>query len=99
MLSVVVWAVSSANAANFGKIDFGQVPVGTRSATKEAAYCSTGGLLTTSKVSLGEVPCDFSFVYDHCTGATLAPGKCCGIGVAFTPTAIGPFSATLSIET
>lgn len=51
-----------------------------------------------SKTLGGAAPSDFSLVQDGCTGS-LAVGASCTLQVAFSPTAAGPRSASLTVAT
>jgi hypothetical protein len=41
---------------------------------------------------------DFQVLSDGCTGATLAPGAACIVTIVFSPTALGPRSAALTVS-
>jgi FtsP/CotA-like multicopper oxidase with cupredoxin domain len=76
---------------------FGTVPVGTPSAPQTVTLSNTGTApfaYATSIVPAGE----FAVTASTC-GATVLANSTCAISVTFTPTASGPWSASLSITT
>jgi hypothetical protein len=75
--------------------DFGSEPVGFSSAahsfvwTNQATFpASVGSVATTG---------DFAVTANTCSGATIAAGGTCQIGVVFTPTALGARTGTLTV--
>jgi hypothetical protein len=80
-------------------IDFGNVRVGKTSGTKYATVKSTG----TAPVALGSVAlggadaADFVIVSNSCSGASLAPGASCTVGVRARPLAKASRDATLDV--
>lgn len=78
-----------------GSFDFGNVGVHT-TATQIFSVSNTGsGSLMVGTITIDGS--DFSLGTDSCSGRTLAASTNCTFQVAFTPTAIGTKSATLSI--
>jgi Domain of unknown function DUF11 len=76
---------------------FGSVPP-KNTVTKVATFTNTG----TAPVTLGAATISGSPAFalgavDTCSGAVLGAGGACGVQVAFAPTAVGSFSATLQI--
>ncbi len=82
-------------------INFGTVAVGSSSSPSSVTVSNTGtATLSVSSVSVGgSHPGDFPKSSDGCTGANVAPGGSCTFNVAFSPTAIGARSATVTINT
>ena len=80
------------------QVDFGQVPVNTRSAPSTVTLSNTG----TSAFSVGKVSIsgtnkgDYSTTSDNCSNQTLSPGQSCQVAVVFRPEATGASTATLS---
>src|SRR5439155_1473413 len=73
--------------------------VGTTSAAQTVTASNIGSApLSISTVAVGGANAgDFLKGADACTGATLAVGATCTIGISFKPTAGGPRSAAVSI--
>ncbi len=75
--------------------DFGTVSVQT-TATQTFSISNTG----TRSLIVGTITvsgADFNLGTDSCSGMSVAPSSSCTVQVAFTPTAVGSRSATLSI--
>ncbi len=81
-------------------IDFGTRQTGSPSPISTVTVTSTGtATLTISSATLGGTnPGDYTKTSDGCTGASLAPGATCTVGLRFTPAAAGTRSATLTIS-
>jgi Ca2+-binding RTX toxin-like protein len=79
-------------------LGFGNVVVGSPSATQQVTVASTGtGPLTISAVALtGTDETQFSIVANTC-GTTVAAGTSCTVDVRFTPTTAGARSASLQV--
>ncbi|MFN8512851.1 MAG: choice-of-anchor D domain-containing protein [Chloroflexia bacterium] len=80
-------------------VDFGTVQVGTTAGPKSVTLTNVGSgpiLITVGPALGGTNPADFAHS-NGCTGATLLPGQSCTIQVTFTPSAVGPRSATLTV--
>lgn len=77
-------------------LDFGQQVVGTTSAAIPVTIASTGStdLTVTGATASGDFAADGS----GCTAQPIAPGQACVILVAFSPTATGSRSGTLTIK-
>ena len=80
---------------------FADVPVGSRSDPQMLSVTNTGTVLTTiaGLDLVGFNPGDFSLESDLCTGAELAVGDWCELGVVFAPTADGLRGAEIAILT
>lgn len=80
-------------------IDFGNQVLATTSGTQTVTVTSNGNdSLNLTGASLGGAnAADFTILSDTCTGASLAPLASCAIGLRFTPSALGPRVASLSI--
>ncbi|MRR53423.1 MAG: choice-of-anchor D domain-containing protein [Deltaproteobacteria bacterium] len=100
-----LWGVSIVNLAatsgdpdisvSPGSYDFGNVGVqSTATKTFTIANTGTGSLIVGTITITGS---DFTLGTDGCSGRTVAPSSSCTVQVAFTPTAVGSRSATLSI--
>ena len=100
-----LWGVSIVNLASTsgdpdisvspGSYNFGTVGVQT-TATQSFSISNTGtGSLIVGTITIDGS--DFSLGTDSCSGRTVAPSTSCTVQVAFTPTAVGSRSATLSI--
>ena len=75
---------------------FGSQTVGVSSTVRLVTLSNPGGsALSVASISLTGMKSDFS-VTTTC-GATVAPGSSCRLTLAFTPSAVGPRSATVSI--
>jgi hypothetical protein len=81
-------------------VTFGNQLLGTTSAAQTETVTNSGtGNLTIASVGLtGTNASDFGKSTDTCTGATVIPNGSCGVSVAFTPSASGSRTATLSIN-
>ncbi len=80
-------------------LDFGSQQVSTTSAAQTVTVTNNGTApLTVSAVTVaGSNAGDFAADGTACTGAPLAAGASCAIPVTFTPSAVGPRAATLTI--
>jgi hypothetical protein len=80
--------------------DFGEVVVGTTSATQVFTITNTGRLpLGITGVKLGGAsPGAFTVSNDACSGTTLQPGGTCDVVAAFAPNAAGPRTALLTFN-
>jgi len=81
-------------------VDFGVVAPGTTSALRtltviQAAGCPSTGTLAVSRAGID--PAQFAIATDTCSGATLAGGASCTLGVTYTAKASGTSSANLSV--
>ncbi|HEX5502868.1 MAG TPA: choice-of-anchor D domain-containing protein, partial [Thermomicrobiales bacterium] len=76
---------------------FGDQPVSVAGAPQTVTLTNTGqGTVGVSGVAVaGANSGDFVKTSDACSGAALAPGATCAVGVAFAPTAVGNRAATL----
>lgn len=75
--------------------DFGTVGIqATATQTFSIANTGTGSLIVGTLTVSGA---DFNLGTDNCSGRAVAPSSSCTVQVAFTPTAVGTRSATLSI--
>ena len=78
---------------------FPEVKVGDTSAKRSISFTNIG----TTSTSLGDAdlagdePDDFAITSDHCSGATLAVGESCSVGVSFAPSDLGDRQAYLDI--
>jgi hypothetical protein len=80
-------------------VDFGPVKVDTSSANRTITLASTGTddvIIETVEVT-GAGATDFLLQEDNCAGVTLRAGMNCTVVMAFSPTATGARSATLSV--
>jgi Ca2+-binding RTX toxin-like protein len=84
-----------------GSIDFGAQAPGTSSAQQLITVRNDGPQrLRPASVTLGgSDAAAFTLSADGCTGANLPVGGLCTVGVGFTPTTVGPRSATVAIAT
>ena len=91
--------IDPAQAVSPLALDFGNVQVGTTSATLPVTVRNTGsGPLTFSAaIPAGTDANQFEVVNNGCGTATVPAGQTCTIGVRFKPTSGGPKSATLNI--
>ena len=80
-------------------IEFGQQRAGTTSAERVATVTNSGqprlrpGAVTLAGPNAGQ----FAVTSNSCTGARIAPGGSCGVGVTYTPNGGGAHNATLMI--
>jgi hypothetical protein len=80
-------------------LDLGATEVGKTGAPQQATVTNTGSLpldMGTATIT-GADAASFVTSDDTCSGATVAVGATCHVGVRLTPTATGEFAATLSI--
>jgi hypothetical protein len=79
-------------------LTFSATTVGTESGGQYVYVSNTGALaVTVSKIGIGGTnPADFQIVYNNCAGVTLNQNQYCYAEVAFTPTATGSRSATVT---
>jgi hypothetical protein len=84
-----------------GTVDFGDQPAKHASKPQRVTITNAGqGKLYIRSVTLsGDNREDFVLGGDHCTNATLTPGKSCVVDVVMTPTGTGPRTATLTVNT
>ncbi len=77
---------------------FGNVPVNSTSPTMTTLIQNVGNIPTPA-LSVKAPPATSSFAIqaDFCSGRTLAPNDSCTILMIFSPTALGPMSAVLSV--
>jgi hypothetical protein len=82
-----------------GSAAFGNQQLNLTSAPHTLTFNNTGsGPITVSTVALsGTNPTNYAIVNNLCTGATLAAGGNCTLGVTFTPSALGSRTATLTV--
>lgn len=82
-------------------LDFGPMPLGGTSQSRTVTLSNSGGTpLQVGGASLtGANVADFQILRNGCTGATLAPSQTCTLSLAFSPTALGPRTATLQLQT
>ncbi|MFN8512849.1 MAG: choice-of-anchor D domain-containing protein [Chloroflexia bacterium] len=99
-ISLVGIGVTPTVLLNSTSFSFGQQPVGVPSAGKTLELTNVGnGALVISTVTLAGVNAgDFIKNGDTCSGATLAPGLSCTVGVIFRPLTVGNKTATLLIN-
>jgi len=78
--------------------NFGPVLTGSTSAAQVFTVSNVGGVGTgpISITMAGATPGDFTIAVNTCAGNALAPGANCAVSVAFSPTAPGGRSASLS---
>ena len=78
-------------------LNFGNVQV-SETATRHLIITNTGNapLRITKDTFTGQAPADFAISSDGCKNKSVAAGASCTVMIAFTPTAVGPRSATLS---
>jgi uncharacterized repeat protein (TIGR01451 family) len=90
-----VTAISVSPASHF----FGNVPVGTHSASRTFTVSNTGtSNLTIGTISLtGSHPSEFAILTDNCTGVVLAASDSCTVDAEFFPTSAGTKTANLTI--
>ncbi|MGH9018923.1 MAG: virginiamycin B lyase family protein, partial [Acidimicrobiales bacterium] len=83
---------------NVNDVDFGNQPVGTKSAPITLTFSNESGaaINVTSTVVAGADPAEFP-IADRCSGFSLGSGQTCTISVSFAPTVAGSRSATLSM--
>jgi hypothetical protein len=87
--------VMPAVSLSASSLAFGNQVVGTRSANQSVVVTNSGtGTLNAGTATVGA---PFAIVSDTCSSGAVAPGSSCTIQLAFTPTATGPASGTLSI--
>ena len=89
----------TAGVARPDHLDFGSVPVGTTSATKNVTVTNRGSLpLATRAAGLsGGYPAEWRIAADGCAARTLAPGAACTVSVAMHPTGQGQRPGLLTI--
>ena len=80
-------------------LQYPEVKVGEQSAEHSISFTNIGTTSTTlGEADLaGDEPADFAIASDHCSGATLAVGASCSVGVSFTPSDLGDRRAFLDI--
>src|SRR5258708_19502578 len=80
-------------------VDFGNQRVGTTSPDSVIFVSNVGSdTLHVSSLSItGANPSAFAIGATNCTGAAVAPNTSCFASLSFTPTAAGPFGATLNV--
>ena len=83
-----------------GSLDFGNQPVGTRSAPQTITLTNLGQQpLTITAINLtGTNPADFNRTTTCSFVTPLAPGASCTISVSFRPTATGSRTASVTIK-
>jgi hypothetical protein len=88
-----------APAAQIPDAGFGDVTVGASSALQTVVVSGVGAssLYITGASLGGAQAAAFDIEQDACTGTELEFRQICTIGVSFTPTAAGPFAATLTL--
>ena len=97
--SLVLAGGKSALTPEVATQDFGSVALGSRSLAvalklRNATAAATGTLTA----ALGGVGANaFLIDSDHCSGAPLAPGASCTVGVVFAPSAAGSLAGTLTV--
>jgi uncharacterized repeat protein (TIGR01451 family) len=79
-------------------VDFGVQGLAVTSASHVVTVTSNGTAPALMGAMVISGPIDFTVVSSSCSGAVLAIGQSCQIGVAFAPTAIGTRTATLQIN-
>ncbi|MGH2689305.1 MAG: choice-of-anchor D domain-containing protein, partial [Actinomycetota bacterium] len=90
-------AGTTALGASPSALSFAGQPTSTSSTQKPVTVSNAGGssvTITSAAVAGGNAQ-DFLKASDTCSGATLAPGASCTVGVSFLPTAAGSRSAQL----
>ncbi|WP_051366295.1 choice-of-anchor D domain-containing protein [Hamadaea tsunoensis] len=103
-LNLTVFGVNNhTTAASPTSMDFGTVPVGTRTATKTFTITVTGlNPLTFVAANISgsviESPA-FVIVSDTCAGKTLGKDQTCTVGVAAQPNAVGVATVALQVHT
>ena len=80
-------------------LPFPEVKVGETSARQSISFTNIGTTSTTLGAAAldGDQPADFAITGDDCSGATLAVGASCSVGVSFTPSDLGERQAFLEI--
>lgn len=93
-------AAAGGLVAATGAVDFGEVPAGTRSDTREVVVENgSDAAVDVSTVRLSGLDAAvFTIVEDRCSGRLLTPGGTCTIRVAFEPAEAGGWSARLEIR-
>jgi len=90
---------NTAITASVNNIAFGSVAVGTQTAAVPVTLANVGQLQLFPVIAIqGADAGDFSIFTTSCT-ETLLQQTSCGINIIFTPTTVGPRSATLNITT
>jgi hypothetical protein len=88
-------------SASPSPITFAAQSLGTTSATQTVTLTNNDPLasvtINTASFVLANA-LDYSIASQNCTGAVLAPGGTCSIGIAFSPHAAGPSFAALSVS-
>ena len=85
-------------SADSDAIDFGSTNVGGRTDAHQVTITNDGAPpLHLSNVTIAGSPDDFPKLTDNCSGATLEEDAACTITLAFTPTAAGGRSGTLTV--
>jgi len=81
-------------------LTFGNQPLGTQSAEQTITVRNDGPprLRPTGVTLAGPDASQFPISSNSCTGANLAPGASCSVGVKFGPTGLGSRSATVTIS-
>ncbi len=97
--SVTVPVTVNAPAISFAPtvLDFGMQPVGASGAPQSVIITNTGTapLIFSSVTLTGVKAVHYAIASNTCSGAGVAPGATCAIGVRFAPTSIGSQSAGL----
>jgi hypothetical protein len=89
-----VFLTASPTSRNFGTVTLGSSSNSTTFTIRNVASLSTGAL---SVALSGSGASQFSLTTSMCTGAVLAAGATCTVGVRFVPTSAGDKTATLTI--
>ncbi|MCP9496174.1 MAG: FG-GAP-like repeat-containing protein [Pyrinomonadaceae bacterium MAG19_C2-C3] len=86
-------------------LNFGNQPATLTSAPQIVTVMNTGGapltftsITITGTIASSSAPNDFKISSNTCTGASVAPGASCAIGIQFTPSATSGRSAILRLE-
>jgi hypothetical protein len=82
------------------EVDFGDVPVGTKSTPRRVTLANkSGSVATLGTVEVtGRDLADFAIGKDGCSGATLQPGDKCTVQLVAAPTAMGHKEAELTVK-
>ena len=89
----------AAAAASPDRMSFGSREVGTGSETQTVTVTNSGAetMQIVAVAPSGADPGDFPVRADGCTGAVVAQGATCTLGLAFAPSGAGPRSAVLRL--
>jgi uncharacterized repeat protein (TIGR01451 family) len=92
--ALAVPGIASAASASPATVDFGDVPINTTVTRDVSITVDTGYEVELASGSGINVP--FSFNFDTCSGSFAGPGTC-NVKESFSPTAVGPATATTNV--